>query len=174
MRYLFIPSCEVSAVDRLHGTETETRLVRGLEEWKTGSYDMIVVMGGIYLPPTVQRTASALLMRIWLIERGVSTYDIIAEDLSRDTFENIDFALALIEADIEKDITVVSEWQHVLRFWVTMTKDYLIAPRLIGLWKDKSRLEVLKEVGFLGVHILSFRGYDPLSWWGRRGRTYPS
>jgi hypothetical protein len=169
---LFIPSCEVNAVDQLRGTETETRLVRGLEEWRASPYDKIVVMGGIYLPPTVQRTASAFLMRDWLIERGVPIHDIIPEDSSRDTFENIDFALAIIEADIDTDITVVSEWQHVLRFWVTMTKDYLIVPRLIGVWKDKGVLEILKEVGFLTVHILSFRGYDPLSWWGRRGRTY--
>ena len=34
--------------------------------------DLIIVTGGIYLPPEIQTTPSGILMREWLVHHGVS------------------------------------------------------------------------------------------------------
>lgn len=155
---MFIPSCEVAMKNVLTGTTTEKRLIRGLDLWRAGGYDAIIVTGGIYLPPEQQTIPSGILMEYWLIEHGVPEKAIICEDHSRDTFENISGALTLIADDPAPEFTVVTHWQHALRFWVTFHLAHRRKIRLVPMWYWTDLKGFVLEWAFLLVHLLDRNG----------------
>lgn len=173
MRYLFVPSCEVAAQDKLVGTTTERRLIRALELWYSGNYDAIIVAGGMYLSPAVQTIPSGILMRIWLITNGVPSDRIVCEYRSRDTFENIAGALQLIHSDTNQRITVVTHWQHCLRFWITLSRGYRRKIQLVPMWYWIGLMGFLAEWAGLLVHVLNPKGDGLIASWHRKRRTYP-
>lgn len=174
MRYLFIPSCEVAPQDSLRGTTTEYRLQRGLELWRTGTFDRIVVMGGVYLPSWRQTRPSAELMYEWLVEHGVHSMYIIVEARSRDTYENISLALELLPLhDPHLEITVVSHWQHTLRIAVTFWRAHRLKVRIIPLWYWVSFKTFCVEWVGLFVHLFDKTGTSWFSRYNKRSRTFP-
>lgn len=172
-RYLFIPSCEVQPINSLTHTTTLRRLQHGLQMWRRGDYDKIVVMGGIYLPPEVQTRPSGELMKEWLVQQGVDAASIIDENGSRDTYENIALALHGISDDRRPNITVVSHWQHTLRFLVT----FWLAHRIrVGIepmfyWVD-AKTFVLEWVILL-IHLFDRYGKGKIVSKNRAARTFP-
>ena len=171
MRYLFIPSCEVATKDTLTGTTTEKRLIRGLALWQRGGFDAIIVTGGIYLPPEQQTIPSGILMEHWLMENGVPGKAIICEDRSRDTFENISGALALVANDPAPKFTVVTHWQHALRFWVTFRLAYRRKIAFVPMRYWIGLTGFVLEWAFLLVHIIDPRGTGRIATRNREMRT---
>jgi hypothetical protein len=158
VRYLLIPSCEVATKNKLAGTITERRLVRGLELWRTGNYDAIIVMGGIYLPLERQTIPLGILMKQWLMENSVPGKVIVCEDHSRDTFENISGALMLVADDPPPEFTVVTHWQHTLRFWATFRLAHRRKIHLIPMWHWIGLNGFVMEWAFLLIHIMDPQG----------------
>lgn len=171
MRYLFIPSCEVAPCDRLSGTTTEKRLISGLQIWRCGGYDMIIVSGGVYLPPEIQKTPSGRLMKKWLVRKGVPASNIIAEEYSRDTYENISYSLLLLE-DVAPQFTVVTHWQHAIRFRLTfkLANKMKVRTKPIYCWGGLKNF--LFEWLILLIHLLDRRGTGTVARKNRESRTY--
>jgi len=172
MRYLFVPSCEVAPKNSLVGTMTEKRLMRALSLWQRGKYDAIVVMGGIYLPSDVQTIASSILMRSWLNAQGVPATKILCEELSRDTYENIAGALRLVERDHDQHFTVVTHWQHALRFWVTFRLAHQRKVQLAPMWYWVGFKNFCLEWAMLLVHVFDPKGTGRIATANREKRTY--
>ncbi|KKR07448.1 MAG: hypothetical protein UT32_C0011G0016 [Parcubacteria group bacterium GW2011_GWC2_39_14] len=172
MRYLLVPSCEVVAKNRLDGMMTEKRLMRALSLWQSGKYDAIVVMGGIYLPADTQTIASSLLMRSWLNEQGVHANKILCEELSRDTYENISGVLRLVERDHDQHFTVVTHWQHALRFWVTFRLAHHRKVKLVPMRYWIGFKAFCLEWAMLLVHVFDPKGTGRIATENREKRTY--
>jgi len=172
MRYLLIPSCEVFPVDSLEGTTTLKRLCAGLAEWKTANYDRVVVCGGVYLPSEVQTRPSGAIMKEWLIEHGIEEMCIITEVASRDTYENISGVLELMVADAEPKITVITHWQHALRFWVTFCRAHGIGVKVLPLWYWVDIKTFFLEWPMLLVHVFDKNGTGRIASNNRNQRTY--
>jgi uncharacterized SAM-binding protein YcdF (DUF218 family) len=175
LRILFVPSCEVRALDKLLGTETETRLAAALYYWARGDYDYIAVTGGVYLSPEVQKTPSGELMARWLEEHGVSPDRVLVEITSRDTFENVSGFLDLCRTEERTagrvlDITVITHWQHARRFWLTF-RAWKIKIHTIPLDYRIGFVRRVMEYAFLLVHLLDPRGTGWLASKNRRNRT---
>lgn len=172
MKYLLIPSCEVLPLDSLENTQTLERLQAGLLEWEKNAYDFIIVSGGIYLPPEIQTIPCAILMRNWLVENNVSEENIICETSSRDTYENIECSMKLILDDKYSKITVVSHWQHCLRFKTTFWRKYKKRIYVIPMWNMLSLKGFILEWIFLAIHIVDKNGTSRFVAKVRNDRTF--
>lgn len=158
MRYLLIPACEVKKKNSLAGTTTKKRLKKGVVLWKKGVYDAIIVTGGIYLPPQIQTIPSGNLMKEWLREKGISSESIICENRSRDTYENIQGTLSLIAEDRDPQLTVVTHWQHALRFWVTFRLAFGVKICIKPMYYRIGWKNFLLEWPMLFCHLVDKKG----------------
>jgi uncharacterized SAM-binding protein YcdF (DUF218 family) len=172
-KVLFIPSCEVAAIDTLEGTETEIRLKAGLEEWKKGAFDVIAVAGGVYLPPELQTRPSGTLMKEWLLTRGLTEHQVVAETNSRDTYENISGVVSALWGRPIERIAVITQWQHALRFWVTFRRAHGVKAEIIPLWYSPGLSRFLKEWLFLLIHVFDATGTSPLVMKNKQNCTFP-
>lgn len=96
------------------------RLNAGLDAWKSGKFDKIVVTGGIANPIAGKSEGSVMLS--WLIENGVSADGIIVEDKSTTTKENAKFCRAIFESLGVSEITLLSSQYHIERKWLNPVK----------------------------------------------------
>ena len=165
-------SCEVKPCNILHNTTTEKRLIKGLQLWENGNYDAIIITGGICFPSKMQTIPSGLLMSYWLSFRGVSEDKIFSENSSRDTYENISKSLNLIK-DKSPDITVVTHWQHSLRFLTTFCFAHKIRIKIIPMWYWIDFKTLVLEWVMLLVHLVDIKGRSKIVQLNRENRTYP-
>lgn len=120
MRVLLIPACSVIA----HLLE---RLEKGLWLWRTGEYDVMVLTGGKGKYPNEIAHTYNNRMRDWTMsQQGHPTEaQLIIENQSCDTYSNIALSLERIrERGSITSITVVTQWQHGVRFRLTFKKAY--------------------------------------------------
>lgn len=175
MRVLLIPSCQVGpGLNELHPKDALLRLERGLKLWRMGNFDRILVMGGLFNPPQVQTVAAAELMAAWLVGKGVSRKCILCETVSRDTYENIRMGLTVLRLAgfARADLTVVTQWQHALRIWITFLLGYGRLVHLVPMWYPIPWGTWAFECVFIFHHLLFPRGdLSPLSRWHRAKLT---
>ncbi len=159
MKVLLVPSCGISPVNQLTPTDTLLRCQRALKLWQSGKYDKILVSGGIFLPPQTQTKAAGVLMAEWLVSHGVPRRALIIEGRSVDTFGNIKFSLdRLKEINVGKaEITVVTQWQHAVRFWISFFFGYGLWVKLHFMRYPISLRTWLKEWFLIIYHL-----YDPI------------
>jgi hypothetical protein len=171
MHVLLIPSCKIGpGLNELNPGDTLVRLTRGLELWREGKFDRILVVGGRFNAPTVQTIAASELMIPWLTKRGVPREAIVFENQSRDTYENVSFGLkALKKAGLESaSITVVTQWQHAVRFWLTFFFGYGRLVHLVPMDYPVPWSVFLSEWFFMVLHLIFPRGnLSPISRWHR-------
>lgn len=171
MRYLLIPSCGIEKQNQLCKTDTLLRLQEGLRLWRTGSFDYLLVSGGIFNPPEIQTVSASELMRDWLIEQGVPKGRIICESRSLDTYENISMSLDILReiGDQTVKITVVTQWQHAIRFRITFLLGYRMWIRTVSMHYPMAPQAIAKEFLFILHHLLFPKGeWSP---WSKRIRT---
>ena len=107
--------------DGYHPDEWLTeRLEKGLELYKQGYAQLIIVSGG---PGFKDHLSVAQAMKQWLIEHSVNEKDIIVEDKARNTLENFEFSKNLSQAYSIKSIIVVTNDFHIFRSML-IAKEY--------------------------------------------------
>ena len=153
---LLLPAECIDPVDRIC-ERTIKRCLKALELWRTGNYDYILITGGIFLPPNVQTEPASYLIKKYLAGKVDSSH-IIIEEKSRTTFENAGFGLNELSLRCieDFDLTVVTQWQHALRFGLT----FMAYGHKIRSEKVKYRLkpsEWLREWAYILIHLV-----DPL------------
>lgn len=171
MKYLFIPSNEVAEKNSLKNTKTLKRLKKGLIIWKKGKFDKIIVAGGIYLPEKIQSRPSGELMKEWLIKQNIPAEKIICENKSRDTYENISGVLEIIKDDPKPEITVITHWQHALRFKITFRRAHKMKIKIIMMWYWVDLKTFIFEWPFLLIHIIDKTGNSSIVKKNRSNRT---
>ncbi|MEK7103423.1 MAG: YdcF family protein [Patescibacteria group bacterium] len=178
MRYFIIPSCDIKPKNSLQRTHTEKRLFKGLFRWLKdrnndgGDFDFIIVTGGIYLPSEIQTIPAGVLMRDWLLSKGIEGKYIKCEPESRDTFENINNSIALVASDSTPMFTVITHWQHGLRFWVTFRLAHKVKVRIIPIWYWIGWKQFLWEWVYLCIHLIDPKGKGRLAQKNRNKRTF--
>ena len=173
MNILYIPSCGISPVDQLSPGDTLLRCQEALRLWRRGGYDLLGVGGGMFLPPGVQKTPAAVLMREWFIARGVEDYQIIDERRSLDTYQNAAFLLeelAVYEVP-EPRIMVVTQWQHAIRFWITFRRAHGVRVRLHPIRYPISWKTWMMEWFLIFYHAIDRRGTLALARKNRAARA---
>ncbi len=126
-KFLFVPAFEIRPVDELENTRTLARLRTALFLWRQGDHERIIVCGGRYLPPAVQQTPAAELMREWLILQGVPEDKILVEAHSTTTRESVSFALGLVqrvEYSLPVSFTIVSDHPNAVCVWLSLRLGY--------------------------------------------------
>lgn len=164
MKVIIIPGGQILPVNKI-GYYLQIRCDKALELFLTGGFDYILVTGGITNPKETQTVSEAEIIREWLLSKKVPSEAIIMESRSLDSFENIKFGLeALGNCAIEaSEITVVSQWQHTIRYWITLKLGYGVAAkvRLIKLHPRMSWKAIITEWFFILYHLLDWRGEKP-------------
>jgi uncharacterized SAM-binding protein YcdF (DUF218 family) len=142
------------------------RTIRGVELYRSGFVPKLLVTGGGVLART---RPEAKRMAEIACELGVPARDLLVEDRSANTFENIDFSIALLGhhgllEHLASVILVSSEW-HMRRVLLTAQTRF---PRLLrficcptsegcnrGNWTDSEpcRNEVLNELVLLEAFL---------------------
>ena len=94
------------------------RVNKGIELYKEGMINKLIVCGGIGYLNKDRVTPEAFKMRDYLLEQGIPGEDVIAESFSRNTVENFQNVLAILDGiyDLDKTrFTVVTSDFHLRR-----------------------------------------------------------
>jgi len=159
MKVLLVPCGGISAKNQISSKDTLPRCLKALELWQTGQYDRIVVTGGIFLPQHIQTVPAGEIMRQWFEKQGIEHDKILVENKSLDTYENVRYVLdKLKEREIENpEITLVTQWQHSWRFWLTF-RSYGIKIKRHKVKFKISWLTWLLEFAFIFIHLIDPKG----------------
>jgi uncharacterized SAM-binding protein YcdF (DUF218 family) len=135
----------------------------------------VVCLGGRFNRATVQKPA-ATFMREWMVsERLLPAAQIFAETRSRDTFENLAEAFALLEREginhAQAELIVVSHPWHEERIQSILTHVYHRSARMIPAWHYLDWKERLTEIGLRLYGHFDRRGQSFLFRWIRARRT---
>lgn len=171
MRVLLVPACEVVYLNQL-GPRTLARCQEALRRWAGDFYEVLVVSGGIYELPHVQTVPAAKLMCDWFVSNGVHPGQIVVEDHSLDTFENVSLSLAKIRALQPEplELEIVTQTQHARRFWLSFFLGYRIWPKLHRIEYQMSLKEKFMEWLFLLIHLFWPKDGGPLGEKNRMSR----
>lgn len=154
---------ETSGKDVL-GRYTLERCKRALELWKTDRYQIIITTGGLVL----DLGPGGSIMKNWFVEQGVPEGVIIVESQALDTFQNVRFSLKVLPENCR--ITVVSQWQHAIRFWLAF-KAYNVEIVRYPLHYKMRFQEWLVEWLFILYHLLDPKGGGLLARRSREERS---
>lgn len=94
------------------------RVEEGLRLYKEGLIDRFIVSGGIGVLNTDRKVPEAHKMKNYLLDKGIDSSDIIVEDQSINTFQNIENSLKILSEnwDIDKlKFALISSDFHVRR-----------------------------------------------------------
>lgn len=159
MNVLLVPSAEIAPLDQLSGTRTLIRCENALIAWNSGKYDLLLVCGGKTHSPEFESRPAAVTMAEWFLDHGISAADIVIEDQSLDTYQNIEYSLRILTGLPGKHtITVISQWQHTLRFVITGLLAHTIWIRRIGLHYPEPNGFMLKSWVLLLYHFYDWKG----------------
>lgn len=104
------------------------RVSKAVELYNNKRIQKVIFMGGVngISNQTNSKIAEANKMRKLAIEQGISKKDIIVENTSNNTFENIDNAMYLLRNEIDtiKNITIITSEFHLKRCYAILKKNY--------------------------------------------------
>lgn len=118
----------------------EHRANDAIELYKEGILDTLVLTGGIGFFSKNREDSEASVMRKYMISNGVSDENIIVEDKSRNTFENMNNSVKMIEDASGKDGNIV-----------IVTSDFH-SKRSKGMLQKMTPLEILSYGSLDGKH----------------------
>ena len=177
---LFVPSGGITTLDQLDPANTLLRCVQGLKMWQTGKYQYLVVTGGKFLAPSVQTKPAGQLQAEWFVAQGVDPNRIIIEQTSLDTYENITNSLRAMHAfqngalgddyPPNWDITVVTQWQHSWRFWISFWELGRLRIKRAPMHYPMSWLSWVMEFAMVAYHFYDPRGTGLVARKNREGR----
>ena len=175
MRILLVPSGDIVNGTDLAPFNTLPRCERGLELFRSGRYDLILVTGGCFLPRHLQTEAAGSLMYRWFVEHGIRADQIVSETKSLDTFQNISMGMTALMAIDSGDqsswqITVVTQWQHAWRFWISFKAMYGLTIKRESLYYPMGFKRWLKEFALIAYHLYDKKGVGAIAQHNRNQR----
>lgn len=161
-RILLVPLGSVEPVNKLSEKDTMIRMREALRMWNEGRQDYLLVTGGAFTSKKIMTVPGARVMKKWFIANGVSSSQIIVEDESRDTYQNVEFSLEIIKSPLDFTldsikITVVTQWQHAIRFWLTF-RAYGIRVNLEKLHYPMGIVGIAREYILIAITALDPKG----------------
>jgi len=158
---------------------TLLRLWKAYGLFLTGNYDYILVSGGIFNPPKIQTRPAAHLMKEWLLSKSIKEENVLVEDTSLDTYQNVANSVEIIRQKAKTDmfyplckelVTVVSDQHHLRRVRMIIEGHFSTDPIV---YEDSGyRLpfsEKLKELIFFAI---TFCDRDGVKWLARCNRHW--
>lgn len=161
-RILMVPFGSGEPVNVLSEKDTMIRMRKGLEMWQDGGWDFLLVCGGTFTSKKIMTITGAIVMKQWFVDQKVPASQIIIDDQSRDTYQNVAFSIDAICGRLglpikATSITVVTQWQHAIRFWLTF-KSYGVNVNLKKLSYPMGIAGIIREFVLIAVTALDPRG----------------
>ena len=138
--------------------------------YRQGIIDKIFLTGGIGFFSKNRETSEANVMRNYMLSHGISNEDIIVEDKSRDTYENMKNSLKQIEDECGKDgrIVIVTSDFHSKRAKGMLEKMTDCDIYSYGVLDGKHDLEIWNNYNFSTKKLIRTEALL-LSWYTKRG-----
>lgn len=175
MRVLLVPSGGIAPVDSLEGTSTLHRCEGALVLLQTSQFDVLVLSGGQCHGPSIETQSAADTMEGWFESHLVVAPIMLIERWARDTYENISRTVELLRTVPGKhDITVVTHWQHSIRFQITFWLAHRIWVRTKPLHYTIAWKEWVWGWVYVLYHLYDWKGTKHFARAGREGRLYGS
>jgi len=136
------------------------RMREGLEMWRLGCWDFLLVTGGVFTSRKIMTMPGAKVMADWFVDQGVPRNKIMIEGRSRDTYQNVEFTIGVIRDRFllkKVKITVVTQWQHAIRFWLTF-RSWGIKVALRKLHYPMGVVGIIREFVFIAVTAIDPKG----------------
>lgn len=133
----------------------EERLIKGLEVYEKGLSNLIIVSGK--QGPTDDKPVAEA-MKIWLMDRGIKSENIIVEDNAGNTYENFKFSKQL-NNDIDSIIVVTNDF-HMYRSLLIGKEFYSEvsgAPAHLS-WSSRKLINYIKEPFSIIKYYLFLKG----------------
>ena len=132
------------------------RLRHAQQLYEAGVVSRIVVTGG---RSPEDELSEAVASRNWLVEQGVPAGDIVLEDQSRTTLENLQFARIVLEQAGIRDVLIVSDPLHMRRAMLIAGRMGVAAgssPTRTSRYQtwDTTLPFLAREVWFMGQYLL--------------------
>lgn len=161
MRILLVPAERIDPVDLL-SPNTLCRCEAALKAWRSGQYDKLLLTGGYFLPKERQTKPAAESMKTWFLLKGVAPKAILTETTSLDTYQNVAFALDVLrkEGFTGSEITVLTQYQHAIRFLATFFLAHGVRVRTIPIRQPQMRWVdwVVEWAVLIPCHLLDWKG----------------
>jgi len=156
-----VPLGSVEPINKLSEKDTMVRMREALKRWQEGGWDYLLVTGGAFTSKKIMTIPGSRVMAQWFLAKAVPSDRLIVEDQSRDTYQNVEFSLATVKAcgfsPDQVEITVVTHWQHAIRFWLTF-RSYGISANLIKLHYPVGIIGSIREYVYISLHALDPKG----------------
>ena len=171
VKILFVPA-ELINPKNVLSDNTLCRCRAALKLWQSGDFDLLLLTGGLFLEPERQTRPASEIMRDWFVENGVSQDWIRTERQSLDTYQNVSLSLQELQDVHIESITVVTQYQHALRFLATffLAHGQRIRVNMIRQpamsWKDW----FMEWLVLVPYHLIDWRGTLWLATWNRQQR----
>jgi len=165
---LLVPSSGMNGLEL--EADTKARCDRAFELWRSGRYDLILVTGGV--TQSLELPPDSTIMKSYLVSIGAPSSLIIEENRALDTFQNVAFSLEKLDKEGIKDfqITVVTQWQHGIRFLITFWLGHRIHIRIKFARYPMSAIYWCCECLYIIYHLYDPRGDRFLARLNRRNR----
>jgi len=149
----------------------KVRLERALKLFRSGEFSFFLVSGGKLNPPEIQNKSTALLMKEWLMEKGIDRERILVEDDSSDIFQNLENIKDKIKKKVAKSnkicdtsysVTVVDDKERLKRIAIVF-ENKKVEVNYIEAYYKLSLVEFLKEKFYYVITVLNPHGADFLN-----------
>lgn len=160
IRILLVPLGSVEPVNVLSEKDTMIRMREAFVRWSRGGWDYILVTGGAFTSKKIMTRPGAQVMTEWFIEQGVPQECILVEGESRDTYQNTAKSIKLIDGvfpDKKMQITVITQWQHAIRFWITF-RAYGVRVYLLPLYYKMGAIGISREFVLIMLTAIDPKG----------------
>lgn len=167
-RILLVPSSGMSGLELEF--DTKARCDRAFKLWCSGRYDLILVTGGV--TQSVKFPPDSTIMKTYFESLGVSSSLIIEENRALDTFQNVAFSLEKLDDEGIRDfqITVVTQWQHAIRFAITFWLGHGLHIQIECVRYPMSAIYWCCEWLYIFYHLYDPRGVRYFARLNRRNR----
>lgn len=150
--------------DKIHAGNNYQRMLRAYRLYKDGFADKIVICGGVVIK---ELPSFSEVMKDFLVEIGINEENIITEDKSLNTYENIKFAKPILRKWNIKNSLLVTSSYHMYRSQAICKKlEVNVLPAPVACYETNIQhatqragiiLEVLREYG--AIIYFKIRGW---------------
>jgi len=175
VKFLVVLAGKVEKFNKL-SLRTISQLEKAFKLFQEGEYDFFFVSGGKLNPPKIQDKSAAILMKEWLLGKGIDKGLIFSESESEDIFQNIEGVRDEIKKRIEKRnknenffLTILSDQERMKRIKLILKGKGNVEYEEVFFHLNK--VELFKEKVFYLLTLLNPHGKDLINK-SLRGKKY--
>ncbi len=146
------------------------RVDEAIKLYRRGLFKKIVLTGGVGYFSTKRHSSEASIMKDYMIINGVLEEDILVEDCSRDTYENVKNSVKIIENEFNKsaNVILITSSFHIKRAKAILDKLSSLKVYSYGVLDGKHDIDNWYMNTFSSRRLIKTEAFL-LSWYVRKG-----